>query len=100
MVWHGIRRIFGFALPIHDGIGVDQVEPYLRGRAWLTDAARLLDTPPEALAAELIVRGVAQGRDHPPRQTPVRRRRARPGGTRIAANPIPPRLARNHGEST
>ena len=54
MVWHGIRRIFAFALMIRDGIGVDEAEPYLHARAWLTDAARLLDTPREALAAELI----------------------------------------------
>jgi hydroxyacylglutathione hydrolase len=54
MVWHGIRRIFGFALMIRDGIAVDEVEPYLHARAWLTDAARLLDTSPEVLAAELI----------------------------------------------
>jgi len=31
-----------------------EVEPYLHARAWLTDAARLLDTTPEALASELI----------------------------------------------
>ena len=54
IVWHGIRRIFGFALMIRDGIPADEVEPYLHDRAWLTDAARLLDTPPEELAAELI----------------------------------------------
>jgi hypothetical protein len=39
---------------IHDGIAVDEVEPYLHARAWLTDAARLLDMSPEVLAAELI----------------------------------------------
>jgi hypothetical protein len=39
---------------IRDGIPIDEVEPYLHARAWLTDAARLLDRTPEALAAELI----------------------------------------------
>jgi glyoxylase-like metal-dependent hydrolase (beta-lactamase superfamily II) len=54
LVWHGARRIFGFALMIRDGIPSDEVEPYLHAQAWLTDAARLLDTTPEAFAAELI----------------------------------------------
>jgi len=54
MVWHAVRRIFGFALMIRDGIPSDEAEPYLHARVWLTDAARLLDTTPEALAAELI----------------------------------------------
>lgn len=54
MVWHAVRRIFGFALMIREGIPVDEVEAYLHARAWLTDAARLLDATPEALAAELI----------------------------------------------
>jgi hypothetical protein len=49
-----VRRIFGFALMIRDGIPSDEAEPYLHARVWLTDAARLLDTTPEALAAELI----------------------------------------------
>ncbi|MQA16083.1 MAG: MBL fold metallo-hydrolase [Pseudonocardiaceae bacterium] len=53
-VWYAARRIFAFALMIRDGIPVDEVEPYLHARAWLTDAARLLGRTPEALAAELI----------------------------------------------
>ncbi|MGW3408155.1 MBL fold metallo-hydrolase [Streptomyces sp. NPDC000888] len=53
-VWYGARRIFAFALMIRGGIPVDEVEPYLHARAWLTDAARLLGRTPEALAAELI----------------------------------------------
>jgi len=53
-VWYGARRIFAFALMIRDGIPADAVEPYLHARAWLTDAARLLGRPPEALAAELV----------------------------------------------
>jgi hypothetical protein len=39
---------------IRDGIPADQVEPYLHARAWVTDAARLLNRTPEALAAELV----------------------------------------------
>jgi hypothetical protein len=35
-----------------DGISADEVEPYLHARAWLADAARLLNRTPEALAAE------------------------------------------------
>lgn len=53
-VWYGARRIFAFALMIRDGIPADEVEPYLHARAWLTDAARLLDSTPEALATELV----------------------------------------------
>ncbi|WP_243981824.1 hypothetical protein [Streptomyces sp. NEAU-YJ-81] len=39
---------------IRGGIPAGEVESYLSARAWLTDAARLLDRAPEALAAELI----------------------------------------------
>ena len=39
---------------IRDGIPAADVEPYLNARAWLTDAARLLARPQEALAAELV----------------------------------------------
>ena len=53
-VWYAARRIFAFALMIHDGIRLDVVEPYLHARAWLIDAARLLSRTPEGLAAELI----------------------------------------------
>jgi hypothetical protein len=53
-VWYGARRIFAFALMIHDGIPAEEVEPYLHARAWLTDAARLLGRTSEALAAELV----------------------------------------------
>ena len=35
-------------------LGAAAVEPYLHQRAWLTDAARLLDRTPVALAAELV----------------------------------------------
>jgi glyoxylase-like metal-dependent hydrolase (beta-lactamase superfamily II) len=53
-VWYGIRRILAFALMIRGGISTDEIEPYLHGRVWLTDAARLLSTTPQALAAELV----------------------------------------------
>ena len=53
-VRYGARRVFAFALMIRGGIPATEVEPYLHARAWLTDAARLLATTPEALAAELV----------------------------------------------
>jgi hypothetical protein len=39
---------------IRSGIPVSELEPYLHARAWLSDAARLLDRTPEALATELV----------------------------------------------
>ncbi|MEU6878684.1 MBL fold metallo-hydrolase [Streptomyces sp. NPDC046712] len=60
-VRYGARRIFAFALMIRGGILADEVEPYLLARAWLTDAAHLLDLPPEALAADLITTMLAAG---------------------------------------
>jgi len=60
-VWYGARRIFAFALMIRDGLPADEVEPYLLARAWLTDAARLLDRKPEELAAELVATMVRGG---------------------------------------
>lgn len=60
-VWYGARRIFAFALMIRDGIPSDEVEPYLRARAWLADAARLLRRTPEALAAKLVVTMLTSG---------------------------------------
>lgn len=53
-VWYAARRIFAFALMIHDGIPLEVVKPYLHARVWLVDAARLLSRTPEGLAAELI----------------------------------------------
>jgi glyoxylase-like metal-dependent hydrolase (beta-lactamase superfamily II) len=53
-VWYGTRRILAFALMIRSGIPVGEIEPYLHARAWLSDAARLLDRTPEALATELV----------------------------------------------
>src|SRR5580658_9270234 len=53
-VWYGARRIFAYALIIYDGMPLDRVHDYLRARAWLTDAARLLSTEPESLAIELV----------------------------------------------
>jgi glyoxylase-like metal-dependent hydrolase (beta-lactamase superfamily II) len=45
MVWHAARRIFAFALMIRDGIAVDEVEPYLHARVWLTDLRPEADHP-------------------------------------------------------
>ncbi len=39
---------------IYDGIPTDQVETYLHDRAWLVDAARLLDVPVQTLVEDLI----------------------------------------------
>ena len=60
-VWYGARRIFAFALMIRGGIHADDIEPYLHARAWLSDAARLLGSTPEALAAELVDTMVRNG---------------------------------------
>ncbi|MGW1089653.1 MBL fold metallo-hydrolase [Streptomyces sp. NPDC002596] len=60
-VWYGARRIFAFALMIREGIPADEVEPYLHARTWLTDAARLLDLAPEALATELVTTMLGSG---------------------------------------
>ena len=60
-VWYGARRVFAFALIIRGGIPADEVETYLHARAWLTDAARLLDVTPETLAAELVTTMLRNG---------------------------------------
>ncbi|MEV0579442.1 MBL fold metallo-hydrolase [Streptomyces sp. NPDC050392] len=60
-LWYGARRIFAFALMIRDGMPTSEVEPYLHARAWLTDAARLLDVAPESLATELVTTMLAGG---------------------------------------
>jgi len=39
---------------IRGGIPTTRVEQYLNQRAWLTDAARLLNRAPDVLAAELV----------------------------------------------
>lgn len=53
-VWHGARRIFGYALMIRDGISTKELEPYLHARAWVRDAARLLRTDTAAFSGELV----------------------------------------------
>ncbi|KUM99138.1 hypothetical protein AQI95_40560 [Streptomyces yokosukanensis] len=60
-VWYGARRILAFALMIRDGILAEEIEPYLHARTWLTDAARLLDLTPEALADELVTTMLRSG---------------------------------------
>lgn len=53
-VWYGARRVFAFALMIHDGIPADQVQDYLLAREWLVDAAAALQCSPDDLASELV----------------------------------------------
>lgn len=60
-VWYGIRRVFGYALMIRAGIEESQLEGYLLDRAWLQDAARLLERDPEGLATELVESMLASG---------------------------------------
>ncbi|MEU3692881.1 MBL fold metallo-hydrolase [Streptomyces narbonensis] len=60
-IWYGARRILAFALMIREGISTDEIEPYLHARAWLTDAARLLDVNPEDLATELVTGMLGSG---------------------------------------
>ena len=55
------RALFAYALMIRGGIPTAQTERYLHQRAWLTDAARLLDRAPDALAAELVESMVRSG---------------------------------------
>src|SRR5690242_9247623 len=40
--WYGARRVFAYALMIYDGIPAEDLDQYLRARAWFTDAAQLL----------------------------------------------------------
>jgi hypothetical protein len=51
-----VRRtpIRAYALMIRAGIPIGALQPYLRQRAWLIDAARHLRRTPEDLAAEMI----------------------------------------------
>ena len=53
-VWYGARRVFAYALMIRGGLPVGEVEPYLLAREWLVDAAALLHSSPEHLAAEIV----------------------------------------------
>jgi len=53
-VWYGARRVFGFALMIHDGIPPAEIEDYLRARAWVQDAARELGRNGDGFIDELI----------------------------------------------
>jgi len=54
--WHACKRIFAFALIIHDGIPLDTLLAYLTSRSWLVDrAASVFDMSAEALADDLLV---------------------------------------------
>jgi hypothetical protein len=46
---------------IRNGIPTTDIETYLLQRAWLQDAARLLRTPPDALADELTTTMINRG---------------------------------------
>ncbi len=53
--WHACKRIFAFALMIHDGIPLGEVTGYLTTRPWLADhAAIVFGTDAESLTADLL----------------------------------------------
>jgi glyoxylase-like metal-dependent hydrolase (beta-lactamase superfamily II) len=53
--WHGMKRIFAYALMIADGLPLDSMASYLTSRAWLIDhATRVLNVTPEVLAEDLL----------------------------------------------
>jgi glyoxylase-like metal-dependent hydrolase (beta-lactamase superfamily II) len=53
--WHGMKRIFAYALMINDGMPLAGVTDYLTSRAWLIDyATRVLKVTPELLAEDLL----------------------------------------------
>jgi glyoxylase-like metal-dependent hydrolase (beta-lactamase superfamily II) len=53
--WHGMKRVFAYALMIYDGIPLDQVEAYLLRCGWLVDhATKVLNADPTALARDLL----------------------------------------------
>jgi hypothetical protein len=55
IAWHGMKRIFAYALMIYDGIPVTEVDAYLFRCGWLIDHARkVLNTDPETLVRDLL----------------------------------------------
>jgi glyoxylase-like metal-dependent hydrolase (beta-lactamase superfamily II) len=53
--WHGMKRIFAYALMINDGLPLDRLAGYLTSRAWLIDyATRVLHVTPDRLAEDLL----------------------------------------------
>jgi glyoxylase-like metal-dependent hydrolase (beta-lactamase superfamily II) len=53
--WHGMKRIFAYALMIFDGLPVAEIDAYLLQCAWLVDHAKIvLGTDPEALVRDLL----------------------------------------------
>ena len=53
--WHACKRIFAFALMIHDGLPIDDIDTYLTSRQWLIDhASTVFHTTPAVLSAELL----------------------------------------------
>jgi hypothetical protein len=54
MALHGCRRIFGFALMIHGGLGRSELLPYLLARRWLRDFAALTGSTPQEFAERIV----------------------------------------------
>jgi hypothetical protein len=52
--WYFARRVFACALMIYDGIPAEDLDHYLRARAWVNDAAQLLRLSQDDLAGELV----------------------------------------------
>jgi hydroxyacylglutathione hydrolase len=53
--WHACKRIFAFALMIHDGIPMKDVRAYLGGQPWLIDfATTVFNTTADVFAADLL----------------------------------------------
>jgi hypothetical protein len=54
--WHACKRIFAFALMIHDGIAVAELDDYLTGSPWLIDHARhVFHTTPQASSGRWLL---------------------------------------------
>jgi glyoxylase-like metal-dependent hydrolase (beta-lactamase superfamily II) len=55
VAWHAMKRIFAFALMIHQGLPLAEVDAYLARCGWLTDhAAKVLKTTAASVAAKLL----------------------------------------------
>jgi glyoxylase-like metal-dependent hydrolase (beta-lactamase superfamily II) len=53
-LWYFARRVFSYQLMLRDGMPLADVEPYLRVRPWLVDAARLLRRERDSFIEELV----------------------------------------------
>ena len=53
--WHGMKRIFAYALMIEGGLSEEEVTTYLLSSPWFTDySAHVFGLAPEALVAPLL----------------------------------------------